>query len=172
MLRSFKRIPVELRRLAVVGVFVGVVVVAVFNSREDNLSTDAGNDGSTQPFRQSEGRQQAEGWFIPSPRVADLPESGMQRLANAVPLPRPRPNTPGFFTNWCDLRAMEKEITCSLKDDVFPKLICRNLVISQSDHAKTSRFGVSEGLSQCCYPAHRRDRTDELILTTQNQPLQ
>ena len=97
MLRSFKRIPVELRRLAVVGVFVGVVVVAVFNSREDNLSTDAGNDGSTQPFRQSEGRQQAEGWFIPTPRVADLPESGMQRLAIAVPLPRPRPNTPGFF---------------------------------------------------------------------------
>ena len=89
-----------MRRLAVVGIIAGLLTTAVIYSRDENVATEVIPQGSKQKFQQPKDREQAEGRFIPTPKVAEVFEDkGGEggEIASAFPLPRPRPNTPGFY---------------------------------------------------------------------------
>ena len=90
-------IPAEMRRLAVVGIIASLLTTAVIYSRDENVATEVTPQGSKQKFQQPKDREQAEGWFVPTPKVAAVSEDKGEELASAFPLPRPRPNTPGFY---------------------------------------------------------------------------
>jgi hypothetical protein len=53
--------------------------------------------GSKQAFQQPKDRPQAEGWFTPTPRAPEISDGKGAEIANAFPLPRARPVTPGFY---------------------------------------------------------------------------
>jgi hypothetical protein len=61
------------------------------------VATEVTPQGLKQKFQQPKDREQASGWFNPTPKIADVPEDKGGEIANAFPLPRPRPNTPGFY---------------------------------------------------------------------------
>ena len=84
-------------RLAVVGFIASLLTTAVIYSRDENVATEVIPQGSKQKFRQPKDRGQAEGRFIPSPKVAEVSEDKGGEIASAFPLPRPRPNTPGIY---------------------------------------------------------------------------
>jgi len=95
------KVPGEISRLAAVVVMAGLVATAAIYSRKENAAEDTEHD-SKQALRQPADRQQAEGWFTPTPRVAELPEkSKIQEVASlfpsSPPMPRARPITPGFY---------------------------------------------------------------------------
>jgi hypothetical protein len=92
MIYALKRIPQELRRFAVLAVVAAVLATGIIYSRNEHVPSEGVGDLSKQAFQQPKDRQQAEGWFIPTPRtiIADT-------VADAVPLPRARPVTPGFY---------------------------------------------------------------------------
>jgi hypothetical protein len=93
VLKSFKlEIPAKLSRLGVAGVIAGLLTTAVIYSRDDNVAKEVSPQDSKQKFQQPKDRTQAEGWFIPTPKAPAVAE-----IAGAFPLPRPRPNTPGFY---------------------------------------------------------------------------
>jgi hypothetical protein len=91
-------IPTEMYRLALVGTIAGLLTIAVTYSRDENVATEATEHVSKLAFQQPKDREQAEGRFIPTPKVPEVSEDdkGME-LANAFPLPRRRPTTPGFY---------------------------------------------------------------------------
>ena len=80
-------------RLALVGTIASLLTIAVIHSRGGNVATEVTPHGSKQTFQQPKDREQAEGRFTPTPKVAD---KGVE-IANAFPLPLPRPITPGFY---------------------------------------------------------------------------
>ncbi|HMA73420.1 MAG TPA: hypothetical protein VKP67_18345 [Xanthobacteraceae bacterium] len=90
-------VPAELRRLGVVGIIGSLLAVAVICSRGENVAAEVTPQNAKQKFQQTKDRQQAEGWFIPTPKVADVSADRQEETASAFPLPRPRPNTPGFY---------------------------------------------------------------------------
>ena len=90
-------IPAELHRLGVVGIIASLLAVAVICSRGENVAAEVTPQSAKQKSQQTKDRQQAEGWFIPAPRVADASADRQEEIASAFPLPRPRPNTPGFY---------------------------------------------------------------------------
>src|ERR1700730_12079795 len=90
-------IPAEMRRLAVVGISASLLTTAVIYSRDENVATEVTPQGSKQKFQQPKDREQAEGRFIPTPKVSEVSEDKVGEIASAFPLPRPRPNTPGFY---------------------------------------------------------------------------
>src|ERR1700736_6627141 len=63
MMYMVKRIPEELRRLAVIGIVAGVVATGVIYSRGEQIAPEDVWLGSKQAFQQPKNRQQAEGWF-------------------------------------------------------------------------------------------------------------
>jgi hypothetical protein len=69
----------------------------VIYSRRENLPTEVTPPGSKQKFLQPKDRGQAEGRFIPAPKVPEVSEDKGGEIANAFPLPPQRPNTPGFY---------------------------------------------------------------------------
>jgi hypothetical protein len=83
--------PEELRRLGVVGISAGLLAVAVIYSREEHVAAEE------QQFQHAKEHQQAEGWFIPTPKVVEVPVDKQESVASALPLPRPRPNTLEFY---------------------------------------------------------------------------
>ena len=87
----------EMRRLAVAGIIASLLATAVIYSRDENVATEVTPQGSKQKFQQTKDREQAEGRFIPTPKVAEVPEDKGAEIASAFPLPRPRPDTPGFY---------------------------------------------------------------------------
>jgi hypothetical protein len=91
------QIPAAMSRLAVVGILASLVTTAVIYSRDGNAAARAGLSGSGQAFIQPKDRQVAEAMFIPTPKVADASENVRMEVADAVPLPRPRPVTPGYY---------------------------------------------------------------------------
>jgi hypothetical protein len=91
------KIPAELYRLAVVGIVASGLTIAVIYSRDQNVAAGAAPQDSKPKFQQPKDRVQAEGRFIPTPEVAAVSEDKGQEIASAFPLPRPRPNTPGFY---------------------------------------------------------------------------
>jgi hypothetical protein len=107
-----KKIPQELRRLAVVGIFAGIVATAVIYSGGEHVAAveDAWL-GSKQAFQQPKDRQQAEGWFTrtqptdrqqaegsfaPAQRF-DVAEIKAAEIQNSITLPRSRPTTSGSY---------------------------------------------------------------------------
>jgi hypothetical protein len=48
-------------------------------------------------FQQPKDREQADGRFIPTSKVPEESEDKGIEIANAFPLPRRRPTTPGFY---------------------------------------------------------------------------
>jgi hypothetical protein len=90
-------IPAEMYRLALVGTVAGLLTVAVIYSRDGNVSTEATQHGLKLALQQPKDREQAEGRFIPTPKVPEASEDKETEIANAFPLPRRRPTTPGFY---------------------------------------------------------------------------
>jgi hypothetical protein len=90
-------IPAEMCRLAVVGIIASLLTTGVIYSRDKKAATEVTLQGLKQKFQQPKDREQAEGWFNPTPKIAEVPEDKGGEIANAFPLPRPRPNTPGFY---------------------------------------------------------------------------
>jgi hypothetical protein len=84
-------------RLAAVGLFASFLVVGVIYSRDQSVLRESSLHGSKQAFIQPKDRKQAEGRFIPVTKLADVPEETRPNAAIAILLPRPRPNTPGFY---------------------------------------------------------------------------
>jgi len=87
----------EMFRLALVGTIGGLLTSAVIYSRSGNVAMEITPHGSKQTFQQPKDRQQAEGRFIPTPKVPEVSEDEKLEIANAFPLPRRRPVTPGFY---------------------------------------------------------------------------
>ena len=96
MIYALKKIPPELRRFAVLAVVAGMLTTAVIYSRDEHASSEGSESGSKQAFQQPKDRQQAEGWFTPTPRSA-VSDDKVAEITNAIPLPRARPVTPGFY---------------------------------------------------------------------------
>ena len=96
MIYPAKKVPEELRRLAVVGIVAGTVTTAVIYSRSEHVASEDSRHRSKQAFQQPKDRQQAEEWFTPTPR-SDMSEDKVAVIASAIPLPRSRPSTPGFY---------------------------------------------------------------------------
>jgi hypothetical protein len=90
-------IPAEMCRLAVVGFIASLLTTGVIYSRDEKVAIEVTPQGLKQKFQQPKDREQAEGWFNPTPKMAEVPEDKGGEIANAFPLPRPRPNTPGFY---------------------------------------------------------------------------
>ena len=90
-------IPAEMYRLALVGTIAGLLTVAVIYSRDGNVSTESAQHGLKLALQQPKDREQAEGRFIPTPKVAEASEDKETGIADAFPLPRRRPTTPGFY---------------------------------------------------------------------------
>jgi hypothetical protein len=97
MMYALKKIPAELRRFAVVGVVGGIVATAVIYSRGEHPVLEDVWVDSKLAFQQPKERQQAEGWFTPTPRPRDFADVKAAEIANTVTLPRARPSTPGFY---------------------------------------------------------------------------
>jgi len=98
VLKKFRfNIPAEMRRLAVVGIIASLLTTAVIYSRDQTVATEVNPQSSKQKFQEPRDREQAEGRFIPTPKVAEVFEDKGGEIASAFPLPRPRPNTPGFY---------------------------------------------------------------------------
>lgn len=96
--KNFKfEIAAEMYRLALVGTIGGLLTSAVIYSRSGNVAMEITPHGSKQTFQQPKDRQQAEGRFIPTPKVPEVSEDEKLEIANAFPLPRRRPITPGFY---------------------------------------------------------------------------
>jgi hypothetical protein len=96
ILKRFRfEIPAEMYRLAVVGIVASGLAIAVIYSRDQNVEVTP--QDSKQKFQQPKDREQAEGRFIPTPKFAEVSEDKGGDIASAFPLPRPRPNTPGFY---------------------------------------------------------------------------
>ena len=74
MMYMLKKIPQELRRLAVIGIVAGVVATAVIYSRGEHTAPEDVWLGSMQAFQQPKDRQQAEGWFAPT-QSKDRPQA-------------------------------------------------------------------------------------------------
>jgi hypothetical protein len=96
MIYVLKRVPEELRRLAVVAVVASIVTTAVIYSRAEHVASEDTQRGSKQAFQQPKDRPQAEGWFTPTPRPETSDDKSAE-IANAIPLPRSRASTPGFY---------------------------------------------------------------------------
>jgi hypothetical protein len=112
MMYMLKKIPEELRRLAVIGVVAGIVATAVAYSGAERVVAVEDVLGSKQAFQQPKDRQQAAGWFTPTPRLDLANDTGptphvetpAQRSAfaaaefgNTITLPRSRTSTPGSY---------------------------------------------------------------------------
>jgi hypothetical protein len=94
--RNFKfEIPAEMYRLALVGTVAVLLTIAVTYSRGGNVGTEATQHGLKLTFQQPKDREQAEGRFISTPKLPAASEEIV--IANAFPLPRRRPTTPGFY---------------------------------------------------------------------------
>ena len=117
MISAVKKVPPQLRRLAVVGVVAGIIATAVIYSRGEQAALEDAWLGSKLAFQQPNDLQQAQGWFTPTPRpdIAEAkakvegwftptPRPGLAEIKAAEientitpPQPRPRPSTPGFY---------------------------------------------------------------------------
>jgi hypothetical protein len=96
MIYALRKIPQELRRFAVLAVVAGMLTTAVIYSRDEHVPSEGSGNGSKQAFQQPKDSQPAEGWFTPTPRSV-MSDDKVIEITNAIPLPRARPITPGFY---------------------------------------------------------------------------
>ena len=94
MIYALKRIPQELRRFAVLGIVAAMLTTAIIYSRDEHVTSEG--IGAKQAFKQPNDRQQADGWFTPTPRSV-MSEYNVADVAGVIPLPRARPIAPGFY---------------------------------------------------------------------------
>jgi len=97
MIYALRKIPQELRRLAVAGVVAGIVTTAVIYSRGEHPVLEEIWLGSKLAFQQPKEHQQAEGWFTPTPRPRDFADVKAAEFADTITLPRSTPGTPGSY---------------------------------------------------------------------------
>lgn len=90
-------IPAEMYRLAVVGTIASLLASAVIYSRNGTADPEDTSRGLKHAFQQPKDREQAEGTFIPTPKVAEVSDEKTSEVASSWPLPRQRPVTPGFY---------------------------------------------------------------------------
>jgi hypothetical protein len=90
-------IPAAMSRLAVVGALAGLLATAVIYSRDVNGAAEANQQDFKQAFQQPKDRKYAEGSFNPAPKVAELAADNGPEIPTALPLPRRRPGTPGYY---------------------------------------------------------------------------
>jgi hypothetical protein len=96
--KQFKfEIPAAMYRLALVGTFASLLTGTMIYSRGGKLAAEVAPHDSKQMFQQPKDREQAEGRFTPTPKVPEVSEDKVAEIANAFPLPRTRPSTPGFY---------------------------------------------------------------------------
>jgi hypothetical protein len=96
MMYALKKIPQELRRLAVLGVVAAILATAIAYSHNEHATSEDIEGGSKQAFQQPKDHQQAEGWFIPTPRSV-VSDDKVAEVTAVIPLPRARPTVPGFY---------------------------------------------------------------------------
>lgn len=84
-------------RLAVVGILAGLLTAAVICSRDGNATAKVALHGSRQAFIQPKNRELAEAELFPTEKVVAESTNEQLHVANVVPLPQPRPVTPGFY---------------------------------------------------------------------------
>jgi len=113
MMYMLKKIPEELRRLAVIGIVAGIVATAVaYSGGQHVVALEDAWLGSKQAFQQPKDRQQAAGWFTPTPRLDMANDTGptphivtpaqsgafaAAEFGNTITLPRSRTSTPGSY---------------------------------------------------------------------------
>jgi hypothetical protein len=115
MITVLKKVPEQLRRLAVAGAVAGIVATAVIYSRGEHVLLEDAWLSSKLAFQQPKDRQQAQGWFTPAPRIdvaevkapaeglptpttrTGLAEIKSAEFANTFTLARSRTSTPGFY---------------------------------------------------------------------------
>jgi len=117
MMYMLKKIPQELRRLAVVGIIGGIVATAVmYSGGQHVVALEDAWLGSKQAFEQPKDRRQAEGWFTATPRLdvanvkaaevdvgnvktAELDVANVKaaEIGNTITLPRSRTRAPGSY---------------------------------------------------------------------------
>jgi hypothetical protein len=100
-IRAFNKfeleIPSAMSRLTVVGAFAALVATAVIYSRDKNRAAEASRENLKQASQQPKDRKQADGGFIPAPRVGEPTEDKGQTIATVFPLPPRRPGTAGYY---------------------------------------------------------------------------
>jgi hypothetical protein len=89
MISAVKKVPAPFRRLAVVGVVAAIIATAVIHSRGEQATLEDAWLGSKLAFQQPNDRQQAQGWFTPTPRP-DIAEAKAKAEEWFTPTPRPR----------------------------------------------------------------------------------
>jgi hypothetical protein len=113
MMYMLKKIPEELRRFAVIGIVAGIVATAVTYSGGQHVAAlEDGWLGSKQAVQQPKDRQQAAGWFTPTPRVDVANDTGptphivppaqsgafaAAEFGKTITLPRSRTSAPGSY---------------------------------------------------------------------------
>jgi hypothetical protein len=90
-------IPAAVYRLAVVGTVTSVVATAMIYSRNGIVAAQNTSHAFRQAFQQPKDREQADGAFIPTPKLAEASDEKRLETASSLPLPRRRPVTPGFY---------------------------------------------------------------------------
>jgi hypothetical protein len=71
--KNFKfEIPAEMYRLVLAGTIASLLTIAVIYSRDRDVATEVMPNGSKQTFQQPKDREQAEGRFTPTPKVAEV----------------------------------------------------------------------------------------------------
>jgi hypothetical protein len=90
-------IPAAIYRLAVVGTVTCLVATAVIYSRNGIVAAEDVSRAPRQAFQQPKDREQEEGSFIPTPKLAEAADEQRLEIASSLPLPRRRPVTPGFY---------------------------------------------------------------------------
>jgi hypothetical protein len=91
------RIRPEISRLAVAGIFASLLATAMIYSRDGSGATEGAQYSSKQMFIQPKDWVQAEARFTPTSKMRDTSRDQALEIANAFPLPRPRPVTPGYY---------------------------------------------------------------------------
>ncbi len=87
-------IPVEVYRLVFVVCIASMIAGGVIFSRGGNSQIAVGMHGSELKFDQP---KLSPGRFLPTPQIAEQQVDKSIELATAIPLPIPRPETPGFY---------------------------------------------------------------------------
>lgn len=87
MIDPFKEIPGPTRRLAVVGIVASVVTTGMIYSRAERIAVeDNGRSSKKLAFQQPKDRKRAQGWFIPTTRIAEIATGNGLEIATALPL--------------------------------------------------------------------------------------
>jgi hypothetical protein len=84
--KNFKfEIPAEMYRLVLAGTIASLLTIAVIYSRDrDVAATEVMPNGSKQTFQQPKDREQAEGRFTPTPKVAEASKDKGVEIAEVL----------------------------------------------------------------------------------------